>query len=49
MTLTEVRAKYPEGIPAWMIDRKMTPEQIDAAMQLRRKAFPLTAKVSTPK
>jgi len=42
--LDKVKAKYPEGIPPWMFQRGWTPEQIDEAMQLRRKAFPGTVK-----
>jgi hypothetical protein len=42
--LVTLKAKFPEGIPAWMKDRGMTPKEIEGAMQLRRKAFPATEK-----
>jgi hypothetical protein len=42
MTTEDLNRKYPEGIPSWMTARGMTPDEIDAMMQLRRKAFPQT-------
>lgn len=46
-TLAEIaalKAKYPEGIPAWMFeaDRSYSAAHIDTLMQLRRRAFPAT-------
>jgi hypothetical protein len=36
--------KYGEGIPLWMLERGMSPKQIDDMMELRRRAFPKTAR-----
>ena len=41
MTFEQLKAKYPK-IPAWMLDRGYTADQIDELMQLRQRAFPAT-------
>jgi hypothetical protein len=43
-TIDELRARYPEGIPSWMVERGYSLKQIDDLMQLRRHAFPKTAR-----
>lgn len=38
-----LRKEFPEGIPAWMLERGYSVDEIRALMALRRKAFPKTA------
>lgn len=43
-TTDELLARYPEGIPSWMVERNYSLKQIDDLMRLRRSAFPASAK-----